>query len=214
MLKIEIIPVTPIEQNCRILYFENYNKCVIVDPGGDADLIINFLETNKLLPEAIWLTHSHFDHCGGVCDLKEKYSCKLYGHKSEKQLRELVEMSALRFGVPDLSMKNCPEPDIYIDDLAKLEFNGLEFIALFTPGHSIGHISFYQKDEKILLGGDAVFQGSIGRTDLPGGNFELLIGSIRSKILTLPDDVKILSGHGPDTSIGFERKSNPFLCNL
>lgn len=211
MYKIKVISVTPIEQNCRVLYNEETKEAVVVDAGGDADKIISFIEKNNLTVKALWLTHSHFDHCGAVSDLKEKYSVPLYGNEIEKEFRSLVEVSASRFGLANSGMNNCPEPDHYINDGDKLEFSDCEFEVLFTPGHSPGHVCFYDAKNKILLGGDAVFAGSIGRTDLVMGDFELLIQSIRNKILVLNDEVKILSGHGPDTSVGVERKTNPFL---
>jgi hydroxyacylglutathione hydrolase len=213
-LKLKLITVTPIQQNCRVIYTDSSKNCVVVDPGGDVELINSFLETNKLELSQIWLTHSHLDHCGGVKDLKSKFNVPLYASKIESVFRSKVEESCARFGIPPGYMENCPEPDFFWEEMQTIEFNEYKFDILFTPGHSEGHYCFYQKDCGVLLAGDTLFAGSIGRTDLPGGNHQQLIDSINNKILVLPDNTKVMSGHGPDTTVGVEKVSNPFLNGM
>ena len=210
---IKTLVVTPIQQNCRVLSVEGSPRCIVVDPGGDAERIQSYLEKQNLTIAEIWLTHSHLDHCGGVKLLKQKYGCNLLGHEDEKIFRGRVEESSAMFGIEPGIMLNCPEPDKFLSGGEILHFEGLDFEVLFTPGHSPGHLCFYQKDCGILFAGDTLFSGSIGRTDLPAGNHQQLINSIKRKILVLPDETKVMSGHGPDTTVGNEKKFNPFLIN-
>ncbi len=211
MLKIETIEVTPIQQNCRVIYDSEIKSAVIVDPGGDIDLIINFLNSQNLTPEAVWLTHSHYDHCGGVATLLKQLPIKLFGHIEGQMFREAVEYSASRFGGRAKDMSNCPEPDVYLNEGDLLSVAGHEFQVFYTPGHAPDHLVFYNKANNLLIAGDTVFRQSIGRTDLPGGNYQLLIESIRNKILVLPEKTEIMPGHGPSTTVGYEKSYNQFL---
>lgn len=211
MIEIYKLTVTPIQQNCRIIKTNVNNEVLIIDPGGDFPVIDKYIKDNKLIPTQIWLTHSHLDHCGGVKQLKDKYNCQLYGHPIEKEFRARVEESSLRFGIESGIMLNCPEPDFEISGDQILLFNGVEFKVLFTPGHSPGHLCFYLGDTGVLLAGDTLFAGSIGRTDLPMSSHQTLMNSIHQHLMTLPDETKVLSGHGPDTTIGKERRTNPFI---
>ena len=187
------------------------DDAIVIDPGGDSAKIIEVLEEEGLQAKAIWLTHSHLDHCGGVRAIKQATSAVLYGHAWEKELRGRVEDVKRVYGITEDDMENSPEPDIFLRGGEKLTFGPLEFEALFTPGHSPGHLCFYEKSQGVLIAGDTLFSGSIGRTDLPGGNHGMLLESIREKILTLPDDTRVLPGHGPETTVGRERRTNPFL---
>jgi len=211
MLKIVPLEVTPLGQNARILVSTESRKAVVVDPGGDVPVILKQLEKLDARCEEIWLTHSHFDHCGGVAQLKAATGARLKAHKAESVMRNHVEQIVEMYGLPREGMKNCPEPDEYIDEGDDLRLDSWSFQILYTPGHSPGHVCFYQKDEGILIAGDTLFNLSIGRTDLPGGDYATLFRSLEEKILVLPDATQVLPGHGPDTNIGFEKKNNPFL---
>lgn len=184
---------------------------VVVDPGGDAPEILEALSGHGATIEAIWLTHSHLDHCGGVADLLAKDEVPLFGHPIEAEMRSRVEQIAMMYGLPPGQMKNCPEPDNELVGGETLSFGGRSFQVRFTPGHSPGHVVFYCAEEGVLLAGDTLFAGSIGRTDLPGGNHEQLLDSISQQIYSLPDETRVLSGHGPDTTVGVERRTNPFV---
>ncbi len=209
-IEIALLTLTPIQQNTRVVI--SGSTALVIDPAGEGHKIIKFLDDRSLTLTQVWLTHSHLDHCGGVQDLLAKFpNAKLYGHPEEKFFRQNVENICVNYGIPHGIMKNCPEPTDYIIGGEKLEFGGLEFESIYTPGHSPGHISFYQGYSGVLFAGDTLFAGSIGRTDLPGGDHDLLIRMIKEKILTLPDNTKVLSGHGPDTTVGREKNGNPFL---
>jgi hydroxyacylglutathione hydrolase len=207
-LVIEHIPVTALEQNCRILSAPTSAGAVVIDPGGDVSKIEQRLAKMGKACSQIWLTHSHFDHAGGVSNLQKQTSAVLYAHKAEEGMRPLLKQHAARYGLEDC--EPCPEPDNYIEGGDVLLFGETKWSVLFTPGHSPGHVCFYCSEEGILLAGDALFSGSVGRTDLPGGDQATLMRSIRDLLMPLPDEVQVLSGHGPDTTIGKERKENPF----
>lgn len=211
MLRIHTIQVTPFMQNCRIVWCDSTFEAAIIDPGGEASRIWSFVQEGKLSCSQIWLTHSHLDHCGGVASLMRSATCELWAHSSERFFRENLEAICLQYGMPRGDMENCPEPGHELVDCAELSVGNERLEILFTPGHSPGHFSFYHSETKTLFAGDTLFQGSIGRTDLPGGDHELLLKSIRERIFTLGDDTKVLPGHGPDTNVGQERVSNPFL---
>ena len=211
MLTIENFPVTAFEQNCRIVFDSDASDCCIVDPGGEAERILKKVDELGKQISQIWLTHSHLDHCGGVADLIEKTAATLVGHKEGQIMRSKVVDICAMYGMPAGDMRNCPEPQTYIDEGDIVEISEHRFKTFFTPGHSPDHVVFYNKENNVLLAGDTVFAGSIGRTDLPGGHHQTLLKSIHDKILTLPPETRILCGHGPDTNIETEKKSNPFL---
>ncbi len=212
MLKVHTKVVTAIAQNARVLECTESKECVIVDPGGEAQKILKIIEENGLTCKAVWLTHSHLDHCGGVKPILDKLSIPLVAHPGEQINRANVVRTAQMFGLPASDWFNCPEPTQEIVGDERLSFGKLSAQVLFTPGHSPGHVSFYFPSDSTVISGDTLFEGSIGRTDLPGGNHETLIQSIKEKLLTLPDDTAVLSGHGEDTTIGREKRTNPYVA--
>ncbi|NDC38324.1 MAG: MBL fold metallo-hydrolase [Proteobacteria bacterium] len=212
MLTVHTAVVTAFSQNSRVLLCTQTAQAVIVDPGGDPDTLLQLLTRTGATLTAVWLTHSHVDHCGAVAELLERFpKVALLGHRDERALRENVLRICQMYGLPADGMRNCPEPTQYLSGGETIRVGNLEFEVLFTPGHSPGHLCFLHRPSGTLVAGDTLFAGSIGRTDLPGGDHQLLLDSIESKIMTLPDEVRVLSGHGPDTTVGAERRSNPFL---
>jgi glyoxylase-like metal-dependent hydrolase (beta-lactamase superfamily II) len=211
MLEIITIRVTPFEQNARIVADTDAAECVLIDPGGEASRILGEVARRAWELKAIWLTHSHIDHCGGVKDVLAAQKVPLYAHPAERVFRERVDEAAARFGIPPGYFSKCPEPDVELAGGQTLTVGRYSAKMLFTPGHSPGHIAMYFESERALLSGDALFRESIGRTDLPGGDMRMLLESIRRELLTLPEEVRVFSGHGPETTIGHEKRNNPFL---
>lgn len=211
MLEIVTVPVTVFAQNARIVYDSATREAVVVDPGGDAEILIEELTRRNLILKAVWLTHSHLDHCAGVAPLLKALPVPLLGHQDESLMRSQTSRIAAMYGLPADEWPNCPEPSTFLRGGESVSIGNHTAEVLFVPGHSPGHIAFYFAADGVLLSGDCLFQGSIGRTDLPGGDHNQLLASIRDSILVLPDQTRVLSGHGPDTTIGFERETNPFL---
>lgn len=213
MLQAGIIPVTPFQQNCTLLFDGDTRRGVIVDPGGDVDHILETLKTHSITLEAIWLTHGHLDHAGGAMDLKAALGIDIIGpHEDDKPLLDRIEDSAKRFGA-DFGAKNCT-PDRFLADGESVSFGDHVFEVRHCPGHAPGHVIFINHAQKFAHLGDVLFNGSIGRTDLPGGNHEQLLASIRDKVLPLGDDFGFICGHGPGSRIGDERRNNPFLRGI
>lgn len=211
MLKFETIEVTPFPQNCRILWCSDTKEAVVVDPGGDAEKIARRLEALQVKCNVIWLTHSHLDHCGGVAPLQEALNARLFAHPCESDFRASVVTVAQMYGLPLKEWHNCPEPTDLLTGGEVLSVGRCRAEVRFTPGHSPGSVSFYFPEDRIIVSGDVLFAGSIGRSDLPGGNHQQLLGSIKQEILSLDDSTRVLSGHGEDTTVGEERRHNPFL---
>ncbi len=209
-LKAGIIPVTPFQQNCTILFDEETLEGVVVDPGGDVDNIMAAIENNGLKIKAIWLTHGHIDHAGGAMDLKDKLGVDLIGpHEDDRQLLENLETQAQMFGL-DGAVRNAT-PNRFLAEGETVSFGGHDFEVLHCPGHAPGHVVFYNRQAGFAHVGDVLFSGSIGRTDLPGGDHAALIRSIKEKLLPLGDEIGFICGHGPGGKLGDERRSNPFL---
>lgn len=205
-----IVPVTGFQQNCTILYDESTREGVVVDPGGDVDKIMEAIEARNLKITAIWLTHGHLDHAGGAMDLKAKLNIQIIGpHKDDAQLLAHIENTALKYGMT--GMKNAVS-DIYLNDGETVSFGDHLFEVYHTPGHAPGHVIYFNRAAGFAHVGDVLFAGSIGRTDLPGGDHQQLLQAIRDKVLPLGDDVSFICGHGPGSTIGEERKTNPFLA--
>lgn len=184
----------------------NGQKAFIIDPGAGIRPILAKIQSEKLELEAIIATHGHIDHIDGVNTVKKQYNVPFYVNSLDSELVQTVQMQARMFGVPDPGRIT---PDMELPARSELEAAGLKLDLFHTPGHSQGSVSILIDD--VLFAGDTLFNFSIGRTDLPGGNYAQLINSIRTKILILPDETRVLSGHGPETTVGMERKMNPFL---
>lgn len=208
-LQIGIVPVTPFEQNCMIVKCTATNKAAIVDPGGDAESIVAAVKQFGVEVEKILLTHGHLDHAGGVADVVAALKVPVEGpHLAEKPLLERIEMQAKSYGLT--GMKNAWS-DRYVEEGETVSVGNLTFDVLFVPGHSPGSVVFVSRDAPIAFVGDTIFQGSIGRTDFPGCDHDLLIRGIKTKLFALPDETTCLPGHGPATTIGEERRTNPFV---
>lgn len=211
MLKVETIPVTEFAQNARVLWCSDTKEGVVVDPGGDIQKILAVVRRLGIKVSQVWLTHSHLDHCGGVEPLLKELKVPLVAHPEERMMRGNVKSIAQMYGMSPSEWHNCPEPDVQVRGGEELKVGNSSCKVLFTPGHSPGHVSFYFAKDGILSSGDVLFAGSIGRTDLPGGDMKTLLAVIRKEIFTLPGSTKVLTGHGPDTTVEEEKATNPFL---
>jgi glyoxylase-like metal-dependent hydrolase (beta-lactamase superfamily II) len=181
---------------------------VVTDPGDEADRILKRLAHHNLEIEVIFNTHGHFDHVGGNKKLKETTGAKIAIHTDDVHYLSKLSESAAAWG---MAAENSPPPDMLLADGQVVETDGLRFTVLHTPGHSPGSVSLVLEGADIVFTGDLIFAGSIGRSDFPGGDYTALIQSVKEKIFTLGDDVRILSGHGPQTTVGFEKQHNPFF---
>lgn len=216
---IEEITVTAFQQHTRILACEKTKQAICIDPGDEAERIVETLERHGLTLQAIALTHAHLDHVGGVAALKKlKPEAKINLHKADEFMYRALPDQPAWIGIPraqwavlGFAFEEPPAVDEYWTDGQKYPVGELEFEVLHCPGHTPGHVVLYEPTERKVFVGDVLFAGSIGRTDLPGGSTEQLLSSIKNKLLTLGDDVKVYSGHGPVTTIGEERLTNPFL---
>lgn len=211
MLQVQKFTFNPFSENTYVLYNQS-RQCWIIDPGMSNEIeekeIIDFIEKNHLIPQQIINTHAHIDHILGINFLKEKYQIPFGMYNEEQFILDNAMTSALMFGIP---MKATPKADFYIMENEPMQLGDDTLEVRFAPGHSPGSIVFYNREEKWLIGGDVLFQGSIGRTDLPKGDFATLEKSIKEQLYTLPDDTKVYSGHGIETTIGDEKWSNPFV---
>ena len=208
-MEIITLPVTAFAQNCRIVICKKTRKAAVVDPGGDADKIIAELAKYDLTPDCILLTHGHLDHVGAAKILADHFNIDIVGpHKDELFWFEALPMQAQMFGFKPV-MPFTPTHWLSSGDIFAV--GELRFEIRHCPGHTPGHIVFYEATHGVVIVGDVVFKGSVGRTDFPKGDAQQLIESIKKNILTLPEDTRILSGHGPDTKVVTERISNPFI---
>jgi len=206
-MQILIFPLGSIQTNCYLVADEETKQAVVIDPGGDAPQVLRLLAEHEWQLQYVWLTHAHFDHIGGVAGLIEATQAPLAIHPLELPLLR-AKGGATLFG---LNVPPCPEPDILLEPGKSLEVGSLKFEVLFVPGHTPGHVAFYTAGA--VFSGDVLFKDGVGRTDLPGGNYDTLMHSIKDVLFTLPDETKVYSGHGPVTTIGDEKKYNPFLAD-
>ena len=211
-MQISIIPVTPFQQNCSVLRCDETGKGAVVDPGGDIALILEAIRAEEVEIEKILLTHGHIDHAGGTRALREKLGVPVIGPEREDEfLLESLAMQGQMFGV---GQAEAFVPDQWLAHGDVVSVGTERFEVRHCPGHTPGHVIFYTPTRKFALVGDVLFDGSIGRTDLPRGDYETLMTSLREQILSLPDETTFLPGHGPTSTIGAQRRGNPFLRGL
>lgn len=208
-LKAAILPVTPLQQNCTLMYDEDSLKGAVFDPGGDVDRIIEVVGKAGFEVEKIFLTHGHFDHAGGAAELKEKLGVPIEGpHQADKFLLDSLQETGAEYGISDA--RNVT-PDRWLDEGDTVTFGPFTFNVRHCPGHAPGHVVFIQEELRISQVGDVLFKGSIGRTDFSYGDHAALIDAIKTKLLPLGDDMAFICGHGPPGTIGQERQTNPFI---
>ena len=211
MFTVKAFTFSPVQENTYVLYNDKGNA-FIIDPGcyfeEERDTLAQFLQQNKLQPVKLLNTHCHLDHVFGNKWIHETYGLELHLHPNEEQVLAFAPTSGLMWNLP---FDNYNGPFHFLNAGDELLLDGDQLKVLFVPGHSPGHVCFYCKAQGFVIGGDVLFRESIGRTDLPGGNHETLLNSIRTQLFTLPDETIVYSGHGPTTTIGYEKKHNPFL---
>lgn len=214
MITIQRFIFNPFQQNTYLLYTDT-NECAIVDPGcytqEEREELVAFIESHGLTPKLLLNTHCHVDHVLGNAFVKQKYNLDTMAHRDDADLLGMAMESGSMYG---FAVDAPPAIGQFIEDGQVIKLGNSEILALHVPGHSAGSLAFVCKEEKLVLTGDLLFAGSIGRTDLHGGDYDKLINSIRTKIMPLGDDFQVFSGHGPRTSIGSEALSNPFLQGI
>jgi hydroxyacylglutathione hydrolase len=208
---LKVFANNPYQENTYILY-DDSSQCAIIDPGmytaAEQDAVVNFIKTNNLTPVLLLNTHCHIDHVLG-----NKFIYEQYGLKPQFNIGEAEILAAVPAYAPAMGFRYevSPLPEVYLPESGTVHFGNTTLQLLFAPGHSPAHLCFYNAADNMVIGGDVLFRGSIGRTDLPGGDFDTLMRSITEKLLPLPDNCTIYPGHGPETTIGFEKLHNPFL---
>ncbi|QOL27327.1 MBL fold metallo-hydrolase [Thalassotalea sp. LPB0316] len=208
-MRYQIIPVTPFQQNCTLFWCDETLEGAIVDPGGDAQLIKAAVEQNKVKVTKVLLTHAHIDHAGATKDIADYFKVNIEGpHKEDQFWIDLIPMQKERFGFAHAEHFTT---DRWLEQGDTVQFGNVELEVYFCPGHTPGHVVFFDPKTKLAQVGDVLFKGSIGRTDFPRGDHPTLIKSIRENLFPLGDDVKFIPGHGPMSTFGEERRSNPFV---
>lgn len=207
----EILPVGQLQCNCSILGDETSREAIVIDPGDNIPSIQAILERHGLTVKFVVVTHAHIDHIAGAQGLKQLTGAPIYYNENDLPLVQMMDVQAswLQMPTPEVA-----PPDASLRDGQILSVNGISGTVVHTPGHTQGSICLYLPDQSLLIAGDTLFAGSIGRTDLPGGNTQQLLRSIHTQLLPLPDDIKVVPGHGPNTTIGEEREDNPFLKSV
>lgn len=209
MLKFKIVPVTPFQQNCTLLWCDETNQAAVVDPGGDVSVILAAIRETCVDPVKILLTHGHLDHVGGTAELAEQLDLPIEGpHRDDDFWIQSLQQQSRRFGV---STVRTFAPGRWLEDGDRVQLGAVDLEVIHCPGHTPGHVIFFDGKSRLAQVGDVLFQGSIGRTDFPRGNFEDLLNSIRTRLFPLGDDVRFIPGHGPMSNFGVERRTNPFV---
>ena len=206
-----VAPVTPLQQNCTIVWCARTLKAAVIDPGGEVPRLIQALADNHLTLEKIWITHGHLDHAGGTAELKEITGCPIEGpHPDDAFWIDQIEESAAQWGMPGARGFT---PDRWLHDGDRVTLGETEFEVYHCPGHTPGHVVFFHREARFAQVGDVLFQSSIGRTDFPRGNHGQLIAAITGRLWPLGDDVRFVPGHGPMSTFGQERRTNPFVAD-
>ena len=212
-MRYKTLPVTPFQQNCTLLWCEATGKAAIVDPGGDLARITAIIDRHDLVAEKILLTHGHVDHAGGAGALARQLKLPIEGPQEEDRfLLDALIQQAEMFGFPQNELQPC-HPDLWLNHGDRVEVGEETLEVLHCPGHTPGHLVFYHRSSQLALVGDVLFRGSIGRTDFPRGNHAELIRSIRQRLWPLGDEVTFIPGHGPNSTFGEERRTNPFVAD-
>lgn len=210
-MKYAILPVTPFEQNCSFLICEDSGKLAIVDPGGDLERILAALDELDASPEKILVTHAHIDHAGVVAELAERLELPIEGpHVEDKFWIDMLPQQSQMFGFPPARPF---EPDRWLEHGDTVTVGNTTLDVLHCPGHTPGHVVFFQPQARLAIVGDVLFAGSIGRTDFPKGDHDQLVNAIQSRLFPLGDDVSFIPGHGPMSTLGHERQTNPFVAD-
>jgi glyoxylase-like metal-dependent hydrolase (beta-lactamase superfamily II) len=204
----EILPVGPLQCNCSVIGDEQSHEALVIDPGDEIESVLKLVDKHGLRVKQIIITHAHIDHVGGAMKLRARTGAPIILNENDQALLRMLDVQANWIGMPSPGEVQV-DHSVRQDD--KVRAGSLEAVVLHTPGHTEGSISLYFPSEQKLIAGDTLFAGSIGRTDLPGGSFEKIINSLHEKLLALPEETVVVPGHGPLTTIGSERESNPFL---
>ena len=207
-----IAPVTPLQQNCTIVWCAKTKKAAVIDPGGEVPRLMKALEDQGLTLEKIWITHGHMDHAGGAAELKRLTGVTIEGpHKDDQFWIDRIQESGEMYGIPEARIF---VTDRWLDDGDVVTLGETQFEVLHCPGHTPGHVIFFHREARFAQVGDVLFKGSIGRTDFPRGNHQDLLDAITGKLWPLGNDVQFVPGHGPMSTFGAERRSNPFVGDL
>jgi len=208
---LKVFPNNPYQENTFVLYDDSL-ECAIIDPGmytaAEQNTVVNFISENKLKPVLLLNTHCHIDHVLGNKFVFDQYGLKPQFNIGEQDILDAVPAYAPSMG---FHYELSPQPEVYLPETGTISFGNTELELIFAPGHSPASLCFYNRKDNVLVGGDVLFRGSVGRSDLPGGNGALLLKNIEEKLFTLPDDCTVYPGHGPETTIGYEKDTNPFF---